>query len=158
MQNTTSTTLTTLSADNTCWDQVQFYWIAGGNETATCDFDVGAVHYHETANFVVAVPGSNFTAATTSNQSNDDPAGPVGVGPDEINPYDTLHYGTGGPGHFGISWTASATADAAEGGSIQVVGWLTQRSGSPPAGLFRARRSWARSAITFRRLSRPRCV
>ncbi len=136
VQNTTSTTLTTLSADNTCWDQVQFYWIAGGNETATCDFDVGAVHYHETANFVVAVPGSNFTAATTSNQSNDDPAGPVGVGPDEINPYDTLHYGTGGPGHFGISWTASATADAAEGGSIQVVRLVDSTEWFTPGGAF----------------------
>ena len=138
-----ASTLTTLTNDDLTEVAVTFYWIAPGNETVTCDFSVWGVRYHVTANFDVLVPASTFGASTTSNQPGGEPGGPVGVGsnrnPDpSVIPTPSLHFGTYGTGNFGITWNASVTASAGEGGSIEVVQlvdgtkWFTYRNQSVP--------------------------
>ncbi len=118
-QNTSGTTLVTLSAGLMFSSDLQFYWIAAGNETVTCDFSVGGQNYAETANFTVQAPTvvSPLVARPTTNSPAVD-VGDSGIGTD----YMALHFGTGQKTPTaGENFSATVGAPAGGGGQIFIV-------------------------------------
>ncbi len=135
-QSVAQGSVTTFTANDAALAQanVQYYWIASSTlpYPVSCTVSIpGSAPIIVVAFFNVVQPASTLTAVTTSNT----PA--VNVGSDGENP-NTLHFGTFGKGTFGITWTGSVTADATEGGQIEVVQLVNATETALPRGLNKA--------------------
>ena len=117
IQTTDNTTLTPLSGNLMFSSNLQFCWIAAGNETVTCDFSVAGVHYHDAANFIVQAPTVNSFVASQQRTSR-----PSTSTPNSSATAWALHFGTGNTGTTpGESLSASVTAPANGQGHVFLV-------------------------------------
>lgn len=116
---------TELAANDLRHKAVTYYWVGTGGgsvgTTVKVSLVVGARAFARSTHFIVWRPGAALDSPTTEN----DP--PVDVGPNDINPGETLHFGT--RASPGITWNGSVQTPAIGAGEIAYVQLINYKVG-----------------------------